>query len=96
MEISDLIKKTFGNTTPTQPGAPGVTAQGIYQAAAPPPPKPSKSQTFDASIMSEAQSTFTGSGHAQGSPQGGKPGAPPAKGTAGSMIPPGWSSQAGG
>lgn len=93
MEIRELIQKTFGNN-PAQSPAPGVTAQGVLQSAMP-APKVTKNQALSPAILSEAQQTFTGSGHAQGSPQGGQPGTPPTKGTAGAMIPPGWSSQAG-
>lgn len=94
MEIRDLIQKTFG-TNPAAAPAPGITTAGVLQASAPPPPKPTKNDSLSPAIMSEAQTTFTGSGHAQGSPEGGKPGTPPSKGTGASMIPPGWSSQAG-
>lgn len=90
MELKDLIQKTFG--APDSSTVPGMTAQETLQAAMP-APKVSKNDSLAPNIVAEAQATFAKTDNPQ-NPQS-QPGNPPVKGTAGAMIPPGWSSQAG-
>lgn len=91
MDVKTMIARTFGAPTGGNPLHPFAGVE--------PQPKIEKNDIFDPSLMAQAQNTFAGGQHAQGSPQGqnqqNQPGTnTPKKGTVGNMIPPGWSSQA--
>jgi len=93
MEVKDLLSKTFGLPANTPgPNQPANVFGGIQTPEARVP----KNQAFDASLLAQAQNTFGGGSHSQGSPQPNQePGTnTPQKGVVGNLIPPGWSSQA--
>jgi hypothetical protein len=100
MGVKDMIKNTYA--PPGQYPYPGQQGAVDPFAGIKPQPTETKSSAFGPDILAEAQQTFAGGAHAQGSPQSGAsngqqnpPGThTPTKGTVGNMIPPGWSSQA--
>ena len=91
MEVRELMSKVF--SAPAAGSSPGIGAAPL--GGVEPKPVPTKATAFNANIMSEAQKTFQAPAPNAGTQSAGAPATPnPNQGTAGNLIPPGWSSQA--